>query len=337
MNALNKLMGSLLLLPMLWGCQTPPSASPAAGITLRLSGQLDRLHFPIDPSGYNRFLTVTVEGGPVRSVWLAPDESSPHRVRLARTDDGQYQVNLYGPEVYYLLRHHDADGSFRILAEDMDGAIITSVSLRYTMPSAWADLDFGWDRATTTIFQRTSKRIPGSHNQLRLSIGDITAGQVVARIHDTAGHTILEPLSMREGEAVELRFGPAEYVLRLDEMVNVLAGHDFAVFSLFTLRSWEQERIDRLLGIIEASDAVFLRNGSETTAEAFAAHLRRKFAMFKPQALTAERFIEEVAGRSTASGDPCRVRLSDGQVMDAAIWLRQQAGVIPLPDVQAPK
>ena len=98
-----------------------------------------------------------------------------------------------------------------------------------------------------------------------------------------------------------------------------------------------EERIDRLLGIIEASDAVFLRNGSETTAEAFAAHLRRKFAISKPQALTAERFIEEVAGPSTASGDPCRVRLSDGQVIEAAIWMRQQAGVTPLRDVQAPK
>jgi hypothetical protein len=77
-----------------------------------------------------------------------------------------------------------------------------------------------------------------------------------------------------------------------------------------------------LLGYIEASGCDFYRNGGRYDAAKAGAHLRRKYAAIG-QAATAEAFIDEVASRSSLSGQPYEVSCAgQGRVMTAP-WLRE--------------
>lgn len=343
MNMSRCVAAVLGLVVSLSGCQTairqadqssdmPESSSDDSGdASIRLSGDLGLLLFPANPQGANRILTATVKGGRVRTVWLAPRETSQERALLTKVGEGEYQINLYGGDVYEVLKGQNAKDCFRVLAEMANGSLAMSISVRYAMQTAAQELDsswdFPWDKATTTIYQRTSKKIPGSRGQLRLRLDDITAGQVLVTVCGPGRTRTIDTTSMRPGAAAPLILGGREYVLVLDELFNLLVGRDFAVFSLVSRDVWEKEKISRLLKVIEASDATFIRDGQEMTGTIFAAHLREKleFKRFKPDDLSIDLFIDEVASRSGTSGNPYQVRQPDGQIIDASTWMRQRA------------
>ncbi len=85
----------------------------------------------------------------------------------------------------------------------------------------------------------------------------------------------------------------------------------------------ENARIDALIAAVESSGITFIRNGSEHDAASAASHLRRKRAAAGDDIATAEQFIDELATKSSVSGEPYRVRLADGTEQDAAPWFRQ--------------
>jgi Family of unknown function (DUF5329) len=83
--------------------------------------------------------------------------------------------------------------------------------------------------------------------------------------------------------------------------------------------------IQYLLRAIEQSGCDFYRNGSWHAAAAARAHLARKYdAVQKHTPLkSADDFIEQVASRSSATGEPYRVRCSGEPVVTSGIWFRQ--------------
>lgn len=301
---------------------SPPESPRSDAIAIRLSNVPDPLSLP-GRKGANRILTATVQGGPMASVWLAQVTAPWKRVALTRADADDYQINLFSSDVLDLLAS-TPDGEFRVFTERADGTTEQSIAIRYSIQSVPGELDFPWDRATVTIYQRTTKEIPGSHGQLFLQIGDITAGHVLVTVRDAHYKRIIDMAAMRRHDSVSLPLGDAEYMLVLDQLVNLLTGRDYAVFSLMDIEAWTQDRIERLFSAIENTDAVFLRADQEMSGPMFAAHLRQKLGVTSGQPLSVDEFIERVAGSSWSTGQPYQVRLPDGRQIEVETWLRKQ-------------
>lgn len=82
---------------------------------------------------------------------------------------------------------------------------------------------------SVTVNQRRQKPILKG---ARLSIGDITAGQVLVTVADRAGRKLISRQSMKLGDVSEFEFEGTQYRLRISQLTNVLIGTDFAVFEI---------------------------------------------------------------------------------------------------------
>lgn len=191
-----------------------------------------------------------------------------------------------------------------------------------------------------TLKQRETRWLAGA--RLKLSIDDITNGQVLISISDDAEQVLVGPKSVREGD--ELQFlGPdgAPMTLEVLKLRNILIGDDLADFRLLPAKGStrpalsEAQKIELLLTRIAASSqVVFIRNGSEHSPHDAADHLRSKWeSSGGPENVTAtaQDFIEQVGSRSSISGLDYRVRLPDGSEMTSAQWLREQLREIEEP------
>ena len=88
------------------------------------------------------------------------------------------------------------------------------------------------DPVLMTIIQRHGKPIPGSHKAVHVEIGDITGGQVLLSIRGRFGRSIVDTVSVSEGEAVEFEIDRTPYRLKVIELRNFLIGDDFGVFEI---------------------------------------------------------------------------------------------------------
>jgi hypothetical protein len=87
----------------------------------------------------------------------------------------------------------------------------------------------------------------------------------------------------------------------------------------------ERVRIERLLdAVAKRQDIKFIRNGKDYSAAQATDFLRGKLNWNAEKVNTAQDFIEQIGTRSTASGEPYRVRLADGRVLASADFLRQE-------------
>jgi hypothetical protein len=81
----------------------------------------------------------------------------------------------------------------------------------------------------------------------------------------------------------------------------------------------ELARIERLIQFVEAQKgAYFVRNGSDYSPQDAAKFLRSKFSKMGEHVSTAQQFIEQIASRSSTSGEPYLIRFADGRVVPAA-------------------
>ncbi|MDR2573466.1 MAG: DUF5329 family protein [Desulfovibrio sp.] len=86
----------------------------------------------------------------------------------------------------------------------------------------------------------------------------------------------------------------------------------------------EQQRIDRLLAAIgEQQSMVFIRNGSEYTAEDAVNHLKRKMRSAGSRIATAEEFIDHLATASSFSGKPYQIRQPGREAEPAGPFLHR--------------
>lgn len=83
----------------------------------------------------------------------------------------------------------------------------------------------------------------------------------------------------------------------------------------------EQDKIDALLSLVRGSDAVFIRNGTEHTGPAAAAHLKSKLWWAGNRVQTARDFIDGVASRSEESGLPYEIAPKTGAREPLRAWL----------------
>jgi hypothetical protein len=199
-----------------------------------------------------------------------------------------------------------------------------------------------------TVKQRSTTAVLGSDESLRITIDDITAGQVMVSLADKDGKSVLAATSLKEGESAEFMFQQQEYQLTLSELENELVGEDFATIVISSAAASspasgkspsltlpprgrespemaEQEKIERLLKAIESAEGiVFIRNGAEHSPQDAAEHLRSKLDAAGGEIKTVDDFIDKIASKSSLSGEPYRVRLADGTEVFAGEYLKDK-------------
>ncbi|MCR5885363.1 DUF5329 domain-containing protein [Rhizobacter sp. J219] len=84
----------------------------------------------------------------------------------------------------------------------------------------------------------------------------------------------------------------------------------------------EQARIQRLIAYVEAQTTIrFVRNGSAYSSKDAAKFLRRKFEKMGEHVTTAQQFIEQIASKSSTTGEAYLIRFPDGRQVPAARFL----------------
>lgn len=87
----------------------------------------------------------------------------------------------------------------------------------------------------------------------------------------------------------------------------------------------EQARIDRLIETVaQNKQARFIRNGSDYSAADAADFLRRKLEAYGDRVKTVHEFIDQIASKSSTSGQIYKVRLADGREVPSADFLRAE-------------
>jgi hypothetical protein len=175
-----------------------------------------------------------------------------------------------------------------------------------------------------TLVQRQRAELTGTSGTVFVQIGDITGGQTLLTVSELGDGVLLPTVSVQEGDVQTFSTGGRTFELELVELRNFLTGDDFAVFELRAAGSGlsEEEKITRLIALVAASDGVtFVRNGDEHTAKDAAEHLKRKLDAAGGKVTTAQQFIEEIASRSSISGEPYRIKLPDGREQSSQQWL----------------
>jgi hypothetical protein len=89
--------------------------------------------------------------------------------------------------------------------------------------------------------------------------------------------------------------------------------------------SKEGAKIQYLISSVEVlKGAKFIRNGKDYDARRAGDHLRLKLKAAGAQIKTAEDFIRFCASRSSVSGEPYRIRFSDGVTIEAEVFFRNR-------------
>ncbi|OYU95696.1 MAG: hypothetical protein CFE21_11195 [Bacteroidetes bacterium B1(2017)] len=78
----------------------------------------------------------------------------------------------------------------------------------------------------------------------------------------------------------------------------------------------EENKINQLIVFIEKSDAKFVRNGTEYSAVDAAKHLRMKREKAGTKIKTAKEFIDNIASKSSMSGEPYQMKFKNGSVIN---------------------
>jgi len=196
---------------------------------------------------------------------------------------------------------------------------------REAAPSPIAPLPY-----EVTLDQRSKREIPATGGDLRLTIQDITGGQVICSLDTHDGVILLPAESMKPGEIRPFLLQEVDLILRLDSLRNKLIGTDSATFSIETATTTpaaftEEEKIEALLtAVSELKDATFVRNGSEYTAGEAADHLRRKWSGQKDKIVTATLFLDHIASKSSISGKEYLIRFADGQEVASRAFLEER-------------
>lgn len=183
--------------------------------------------------------------------------------------------------------------------------------------------------ATLTVKQRSSTFVPGTRDGIRVTVEDITRGQVLTSLASREGATVLAPVSLRQGQSANFVVSEEDYQLTLRTLRNNLIGEDFATFVISPsgteAEMGDRERIEFLITCVDNLEgAVFIRNGVEHLPSEAAEHLRTKWNAAGMDALTAEEFITKIASHSSLSHEPYQIRLSDGAVLHAGEYLQDR-------------
>ena len=98
----------------------------------------------------------------------------------------------------------------------------------------------------------------------------------------------------------------------------------FQAPAAFAMPPEQEARVVALLALLaQEKDTVFIRNGSEHSAEEAVRHLQLKFGKTKKRLSNAEQFIDKAASSSSISGKPYFIRKPGEKEQSAGPYLHQ--------------
>ncbi len=131
---------------------------------------------------------------------------------------------------------------------------------------------------------------------------------------------------------MQFLFDGEAYVITCTRMHNRLIGNDDASFTIRKRGAKpaadlaaEKQKIETLIKTVAASDVRFIRNGEEHGPVEAAEHLHSKWQRAEEEVKTLNDFIEHIASRSSASGQPYQIKLKNGEIVPAKTWMQEQA------------
>jgi hypothetical protein len=87
----------------------------------------------------------------------------------------------------------------------------------------------------------------------------------------------------------------------------------------------EQARIERLIDYVQSrKDVKFVRNGSDYSCDDAAKFMRGKMKAMGEHVNTAQQFIEQIATKSSTTGQPYMIRFADGKTVPVAQFLGEE-------------
>lgn len=87
----------------------------------------------------------------------------------------------------------------------------------------------------------------------------------------------------------------------------------------------EQARIDRLIEFVELrNDVKFVRNGSAYSCEDAAKFMRGKLKAMGEHVTSAQQFIDQIASKSSTTGQLYMIRFADGKTIPSAQFLGEE-------------
>jgi hypothetical protein len=208
-----------------------------------------------------------------------------------------------------------------------------SIAIAFAWPLGCRAVDEGPRRleipletpTTFRIAQDSSAKVPGSRRTLRLVIGAIEADRITVSLVRADGQALIDAASMRAGDALTLGLPDEDRIVVLERTEREQDRPLVAVFAIRASHTWERQRIERLLKLVESSNAFFTREGKQYEGADAAAHLRRKLSHAGDRVKTLDEFIEHIASRSSTTGRPYQIKQPDGTIVEAARWMRQQS------------
>jgi hypothetical protein len=133
------------------------------------------------------------------------------------------------------------------------------------------------------------------------------------------------------GDEARFDLGDHPYKLVIERLVNELIGEDYIRVAVREVAAEEidrlastRARIEALIRAVEASDAVFFREGKEYSGKEAAEHIRGKYEAARSVVRSVDEFIDRVAGASWTTGVEYRVRPKGGEETGAKAWLREE-------------
>jgi hypothetical protein len=206
------------------------------------------------------------------------------------------------------------------------------------------------DGLSLTVNLNDQALIPGSDGKLTLTVRDATQGQVNIRLA-APQRDVIPVTTAGAGDELAFHLEAQDYVLRVEKVVTMTLGDDYAMFTLLDLATAQRQRIERDLNRIEQSDLTFLLDLRDCTGGEMAKYLREQLETIgkDPAAATqpASSFTDLLEGvnpvpatmSSTAATEPleapppalvriahCRVRTHEGQVIELSAWLGRRQG-----------
>lgn len=197
-----------------------------------------------------------------------------------------------------------------------------------------------------SVKQRTTTPLATDGGGPTITIDDVTRGQAMVSLALDSGRPLLAPTSLREGESASFELEGRTYAVTLKKLTNELVGEDSAVIvvdeqaSAATtpkgdapdppnddepVKNGDAARIRAIIEHVRTLEgAVFIRNGQEHTPADAADHLQRKWQAATGRITTVAQFIDELATRSSTTGEAYVIRFADGSEQPAGPYLREQ-------------
>ena len=85
-----------------------------------------------------------------------------------------------------------------------------------------------------------------------------------------------------------------------------------------------QKEINQLIQTVQAADCVFIRNNVKYSPNEAVEHILRKYAYFKDQIDTTEKFIELCASQSTLTRTPYKIECEEGRIIESRQWFLKE-------------